>query len=265
MRAFALLFAALALMAQHQVDSDKKPRNAAIGDPVAIAAGASLYAGSCSGCHGPDGQGGRGPNLIDRVAWHPLNDDTIYSTIKNGVGGADMPPTNLPEEKLWELTAFVVSLTSPAIEANPPGDAKGGEEIFWGKGTCGNCHAIRGRGGRLGPDLSNVAAIRPLARIRESILDPDADGFRDYKGITVTLKDGRTVRGVARNRTNYSLQIQDAKGDLHLLSVSQVKDMKIDQHSPMPGDYGKRLSKPELENLLAYLSRQSMRPPFPEK
>ena len=52
----------------------------------------------------------------------------------------------------------------------------------------------------LGPDLSNIAS-KAVEDIRESILDPDADGFAHYKGVTVTMKDGTTIKGVARNRS----------------------------------------------------------------
>src|SRR6185295_1650047 len=85
------------LMAQHgQYLNDA--RNSAIGNPKAIAAGAKLWSTSCAGCHGPDGSGGRGPNLVKRALWHPLSDDTIYKTIREGAPGTVMPATNLSDE-----------------------------------------------------------------------------------------------------------------------------------------------------------------------
>lgn len=260
MRWFAVLFLALPLAAQNDKPEQTKKSNPAIGDPKAIAAGQALFATSCAGCHGPSGDGGRGPNLHERVVWHPLDDDALLLTIRNGIPGADMPPTKRPEEQLWQIVAFVRSLTAPAIETAPTGDVSAGETVFWKKAECSACHRIRGRGGMLGPDLSNIGAQRPLGKIRESILDPDADGFRGYLGVVATMKDGRTVRGVARNRTNYSVQIIDDQGTVHLLNTSDLRDVKYSEHSPMPGDYKQRLSEKELTDLLAYLSRQSARP-----
>jgi hypothetical protein len=75
----------------------------------------------------------------------------------------------------------------------------------------------------------------------------------------VTLKSGKKLEGVARNRNNYSLQMIDRSGELHLLSMRDVEKLEISPHSPMPADYAKRLSKTELENLLAYLAQQAMR------
>jgi putative heme-binding domain-containing protein len=265
MRCFLALFVALPLAAQHEDNSVQKKKNPAIGDPQAIAAGRGLFATSCAACHGPQGEGGRGPNLHDRGAWHPLDEDALFLTIQKGIPGADMPPTKLPEDQLWQIAAFVRSLTAPAFESPPTGDVTAGQDLFWNKGKCGGCHRIRGQGGMLGPDLSNIGAQRSIEKIREAIVDPDADGFRGYLSVTASLKDGRKIQGVARNRTNYSLQILDAQGKVHLLQMSEVRDLQYGDHSPMPGDYKQRLSNEEMRNLLAFLSRQSMRPYEPPK
>ncbi|HUQ92290.1 MAG TPA: c-type cytochrome [Bryobacteraceae bacterium] len=266
-RYWLTLLALLPLFAQHDAsDEGKKKKHPSIGNPKAIAAGRALFLNSCAGCHGVTGQGGRGPNLRQRGVWHPLDDDEMFKTIQKGVPGADMPATNLPEDQIWSLTAFVRSLTAPAMETNVAGNPGAGEQVYWGKAGCSNCHRILGRGGMLGPDLSNVGAIRQVEEIRESIIDPDADGFLRYKGVTAVLKDGRTIKGVARNRSNYSIQIQDAQGDLHLLPMSAVKDLSISDHSPMPRNYKERLSAQELTDLIAFLSRQTVRPyEAPEK
>ncbi len=261
MRCGAFFLIALPIAAQHgrYVSESQHP---AIGDPKAIAAGAKLYAISCPGCHGPDGSGGRGPNLVKRSLWHPLRDEAIFNAIRNGVPGTDMPPTRLPEDQTWNLVAFLHALIGPASENNVPGDAGSGEQVFWGnKAGCSNCHSIRGKGGRMGPDLTNIGGSSPLAVIKESVLEPSKDlMFLGNEGATVTLKGGKIVKGVARNRDNDSLQLIDEGGELHLLSMADVKELKILDHSLMPGDYRQRLSQDELRDLLAYLSRQVARP-----
>ncbi len=254
----AAILATCPLAAQHEKDGDKS-KNPAIGDPKAIDAGQKLFANGCAACHGSEGQGGRGPNLREQVFWHPIDDDTLFTAVKKGVGGG-MPAANLPDDQTWQVVAFVRSMTSPAIENPPPGDVKAGEDVFWAKAKCGNCHAIRGKGSAFGPDLTNVAAMRPALDIRQSIVDPDANGAVGYHGVTVVMNDGTTLKGVARNRSNYSLQLQDAKGNLHLLSVASIREITTSKGSPMPKDFGTRLSKEEIDNLVAYLGRQSARP-----
>ena len=253
------LSAALAF-AQHGDAAGKAVPNPAIGNPVAIDAGKTLFAGGCGGCHGPDGAGGRGPSLRDKVMWHSLDDSALYATIEKGIPGTEMPASQQPPEKLWQLVAFVRSLSAPAIEMNVPGDARLGEAIFLGQAGCSNCHAVQGRGGKLGPDLSNAGATRSIPYLRESILDPDANGAVGYRSIQVKLLNGQELSGVERNRSNYSLQLQDRTGAIHLIDMTQVREMKASRTSPMPKDYKTRLSKTELENLLAYLSSQSLRP-----
>ena len=73
------------------------------------------------------------------------------------------------------------------------------------------------------------------------------------------------IEGVARNRSNYSLQVVDRAGALHLIAMSDVKKLTISEQSSMPSDYGERLSKRELEDLLAYMARQSLRVEQPSR
>lgn len=261
MRVIAVALLAIPLLAQHgRYLSDSN--NPAIGNPQAIAAGEKLFMGSCAGCHGPDGGGGaRGPNLVRRSLWHPLSDEAIFGVIRKGVPGTDMPPTKLTDEQTWNLVAFIHALTGPASTNPVPGNPEAGKAIYWGaKAGCGKCHAVRGEGGRMGPDLSNVGGSRPLAVIRESIVDPGKDlYYLGNEAARVVLKNGQTLTGVAKNRSNYSLQLVDGKGKLHLVQMSDVKELTVSETTPMPTDYAKRLTREELRDLLAYLAKQDIR------
>ncbi|MFN3324733.1 MAG: c-type cytochrome [Bryobacteraceae bacterium] len=261
MRAIIIAVLAVPLLAQHgRYLSDSQ--HPSIGNPEAIAAGADLFRRSCAGCHGPDGGGGaRGPNLVRRSLWHPLSDEAIFQVIRKGVPGTDMPPTNLSDEQTWNLVAYIHALTGPASTNSVPGDPNAGKAVFWGaKAGCSNCHAILGQGGRLGPDLSNVGGSRPLAVIREAILEPAKDlSYLGNEAATVVFKNGKTLRGVAKNRSNYSLQLIDTEGALHLIRMSDVKELTLSASTPMPTDYATRLSKDELRDLLAYLATQDIR------
>ena len=108
-----------------------------------------------------------------------------------------MPPFALPDDQVWELAAFVRSLNAPASAVPVEGDAAAGEAIFFGKQGCSGCHAIMGRGGHLGPDLSNIGAA-PQAR-RDSRSDRESQGG-GHSGIPAGADRGREGRAAARSR-----------------------------------------------------------------
>src|SRR5262245_42694224 len=103
--ALALAVCASAVLAQEVKPPAK--RHPFLDDPKAIAAGAELFGGSCAVCHGVFGQGGRGPDLVKRNAWHPLEDDALFNTIRNGVPAAGMPGLRAPDDDVWRLLAYV--------------------------------------------------------------------------------------------------------------------------------------------------------------
>src|SRR5258705_534534 len=83
--------------------------------------------------------------------------------------------------------------------SNPfAGDAKHGEELFWNKGACGNCHAVQNRGSRVGPDLSRIGRRRSAAYLRESLVAPSTDIPQNYSGVTVVARDGKSIRGLEK-------------------------------------------------------------------
>jgi cytochrome c oxidase cbb3-type subunit III len=250
------LFLAMPLLAQiGPADFTRSPLTK---DPASIEAGRKLFASSCSGCHGPTGEGGRGPNLMTARQVKRFGDDVLFAAIQKGLPGTDMPPAPLPDDKVWQLVAYVRSLNAPAYDLILSGDEDRGRNIYFGKGGCNKCHALRGEGGSLGPDLTNIGGSRPLNQIREALLDPSKRIAEGYQPATVHLKSGQTITGVLRDYTNYTTAMVDNQGNLFLLKQSQVADRQILRTSPMPS-YKDRLTGSEQTDLIQFLSRQSAR------
>jgi len=163
-----------------------------------------------------------------------------------------MPAFDLPADELDALAALVHSLNAPAAEGPLPGDARAGEQFFFGKGQCTFCHMVQGRGAAVVPDLSDVGTRLTVEEIRESLLRPGTRAAAGYQLVTVQLRDGRSLRGFVRSRSNFDLHLQDLQGSIHALAKDQVERIEADGGSPMPPLHA---SPEELSNLIAYLAR----------
>jgi PQQ-dependent dehydrogenase (methanol/ethanol family) len=252
-----LLSAAL-LLGQAPGEPEDLP-NPVAGRPDAIAAGRKLYLEGCSGCHGPTAEGGRGPNLAQGDQIRGATNRHLVSVLTEGVKGSDMPPSGLPNDKVWQIVAYLRNMTAVAFDSMATGDVQSGAALFFGEAGCANCHTIRGRGGFPGPDLSNIGRVRSFRQLRVSLLDPDAQIAEGYGGVTVTTQSGQTISGVARDNTNYAIQILDAHGDVHRLLKADLREVAVHKGSLMPQDFKLRLSAAEIDDLLAFLGRQSLR------
>ena len=224
-------------------------------DSASLQAGKQIYLGSCSGCHGATGEGSQGPSLLSGRASR-LPDKTLLNSIKNGLPGTGMPNFPMADEKILQVAAFVRSLTLPAIETEVAGDFERGRQLFFGAAHCSTCHMILGRGGYPGPDLSNIGAERTVPQLKESVMKPSLRIANGYRSVTAMLKSGGTVQGVVKNYNNYSVQILDQKGKLHLLSRDEIAQLDIKDASMMPAVS----NAGDAIDLIAFLSRQSTRP-----
>jgi hypothetical protein len=59
--------------------------------------------------------------------------------------------------------------------------------------------------------------------------------------------------------------VLDAKGKIHSIDMRQVKQVDFAKGSLMPADFDARLSKEEMDNVVAYVSRQVVRVPVKEE
>ena len=232
--------------------------NPVAGDAGAIEAGRKLYVKSCAGCHGPTGEGGRGPNLATGRQVRRANDSQLFASIQKGVPGTDMPPTPVDDAGVWQLVTFVRSLSAAAFEVPVAGDEAAGRVVFTGKGECAKCHMLRGTGGWIGPDLSNIGMTRSFNQLREAVLKPSERWVEGYRAVTVHLKNGKRLDGVLRDRTSWSLAVLDARGEMHRLKMADVADYTMHVKSLMP-ETRDRLSSDEIRDVLRFLSRQATR------
>ena len=237
----------------------------------AVSEGESLYNQQCSTCHGSGGGGGEiGPAFVsgDRMDIG-VSDAQTFNIIKNGVPGTPMSPQRLSDPDIWKIASYIHALRGTAIDNPLPGDVAHGEAVFWGRGECGNCHMLSGKGGLTGPDLGDIASARKASSIVDALTKEQHRVFGSggahlqslpamdsYLPVHVTTIDGKTIDGVLLNEDGYSLQMIDNDQQLHLFDKSKVRKVVVDTKSLMPTDYDKRLTPDEFKDLMAFLTRQ---------
>jgi putative heme-binding domain-containing protein len=241
------------------MQAQQRGNKAASYEPGLVEAGSKLFVGSCSVCHGIDGRGGaRGPDLTQGLVVNRGSDDEVSRVIRQGVPGSSMAAFDLPDSQIQQLVAFIRSLSTKASQVSVPGNYDAGNQIFYGRAHCSECHMIRGQGGLLGPELSNIGNERTLSEIRQSILKPGSSPQRQFRRVTIELERGGQVTGVLRNRDDFSLQMIDEQGRLRFLLFSEMRQVTVHERSFMPDNYESLLRPDELQDLLAYLSRQTV-------
>jgi cytochrome c oxidase cbb3-type subunit III len=253
LKLLTLLALAAAFFSQEEKAVQKNPL---AGDPRAIESGRVMFRMHCAECHGLRATGGRsGPDLTRGTFGAGDTDADLYNVILDGVPGTEMPAFSgrLDDQDRWRLVSYVRSLTH-ANKGPIPGDRSAGEELFWGKGNCGQCHRIGARGSGVGPNLTRSGRQRSVAYLRESVVSPEADITPGYATVTVVTRDGRKIVGVEKAFDNFSAALMDIAGRYYSFQRDDVSSISREYRSLMPSNYGRLFNDRELENLVAFLA-----------
>jgi len=142
--------------------------------------GERLYQIHCAGCHGPKGEGGRGTVLAATNLARASTEGALINIIARGIPGTEMLGARLEAQQVRQVAAWVRKLG----QQPPPqiaGDARRGEQLYFGKGDCASCHAISTQGGVSGPDLTEIGLRRGSEYLRKALLEPEAKAARDHR------------------------------------------------------------------------------------
>lgn len=151
------------------------------------------------------------------------------------------------------LLAVMFTASTPSRqETIPDGDAVRGGAVFAGNGACQTCHRVRDTGSRLGPDLSDIGALRNAEHLRTSLLDPNAEILPEGRFYRVVTREGAAITGRLLNLDTYQIQMMDPKDQLRSFDKSELREHGFVKGSTMPS-YRDRLSPQELVDVIAYL------------
>ena len=90
-------------------------------DSSSVEAGKRLYAENCASCHGSAAQGiGKHPSLVSEKIHHATDGDLAW-LLQNGNLRKGMPSwSRLPEQRRWQIIAYLRSLNSNSASADTP-------------------------------------------------------------------------------------------------------------------------------------------------
>jgi cytochrome c oxidase cbb3-type subunit III len=220
-----------------------------------LAQGEKLFRNHCGLCHGPKGEGDRGPMLTRAKLRRAPDDETLVKILTDGIRGTEMPgaENQMSEHEIRQTAAYVRSLGK--INMKPvPGDPASGAALYRGKGNCAACHSLNGMGGVAGPDLTDIGERRSADYLRESLINPEADLPEGYLLVTVAAKDGQSVSGVRINEDSFSIQVRDSAGRSYSFWKADVSNIDRQRGKSGMPSYKGRITDADLTDLVAYLA-----------
>lgn len=214
--------------------------------------GSRLYRNNCFACHGPDGDSIPGVDFRRGQFKRVSTDADLFRVITGGVPGTAMPPTAFSDGQRYAVVAYLRSLHDSAQSAAGSGNANRGQTIFEGKGGCTACHRVNGHGSRVGPDLSEVGAIRGAEYLEHSILNPEESILPEHRTVRVVTRQGTVFTGRRLNEDTHTIQMIDTEERLHSFSKSDLRELTLLTTTNMPS-YKDKLSGAELADVVTYL------------
>jgi putative heme-binding domain-containing protein len=135
------------------------------------------------------------------------------------------------------------------------GDGTRGEKLFMDeKGlACIKCHALNGKGGTVGPEITGIALKYNKEDLMTSILEPSKNIANGYETVRITTLDGKTIQGVFKGETGENINLADEKGMLISIAKKDVEEKKISPVSLMPNGLNEGMSLQDFADLIAYL------------
>jgi putative heme-binding domain-containing protein len=232
--------------------------------------GGRIYQANCAGCHGAEGDGVAGTNFGTGRIRRASSDDDLVRIIIGGIPGTPMPPSNFSEGQAATIVAYLRSMataapgttsatattaTAGAAKSAPAsGDVSRGRSVLEGKGQCLTCHSVNGSGSRVGPNLTDIGAVRRSSELERSLLEPDAEIRAENRTVRAVTRDGATITGRLLNQDSFTLQLLDAANE-RLVSIAKanLREYAVLRNSPMPS-YRDKLSAQELADVVSYLA-----------
>jgi putative membrane-bound dehydrogenase-like protein len=144
--------------------------------------------------------------------------------------------------------AEVVARYQAALQLTP--SPQRGADLF--TRHCQTCHAFRGVGQNVGPDLSSVGG-RPRALLVSDLLDPSREVAPDHVGFVLATQDGQVLTGLIVEETPHGVRLRQAGGQEVTVPRAEVAELRPTGQSLMPAGFEQSLAPQDVADLLEYL------------
>jgi putative heme-binding domain-containing protein len=154
-----------------------------------------------------------------------------------------------------EQAAYLARLTGELLET--PGDVERGKQVFLSKkAACYSCHRAAGKGGNVGPDLSQVGRFRTPRDLLESIVFPSSSIVPEYRSYVVATRNGQLTTGMIVRESAEAIYLRTAQLAEIRIARADVEEMTPSAVSIMPEGLEKTMTRQDLSDLLEFLYRQ---------
>ena len=194
----------------------------------------------------------------------------LTMTVRTGVPGRPFAidasyrkagePTDRPIDRdrlllPWAPISAIAATAAPlAVPDLSGGDPERGRTIFRGdQARCAQCHVFRGEGGKVGPDLTEIAS-KGRAEIYRSVAAPSAAIEPDYTTYTVATKEGQVLSGVVRAEGPDEIKVTDTNARAVTVRRDRIQEIRPSATSIMPPGLAAALGDSAVRDLVAYLT-----------
>lgn len=134
------------------------------------------------------------------------------------------------------------------------GDVKQGRDLFYGaRASCSACHAVKGQGGAIGPDLGQIGAIRSRRDLLEAVVFPSVSFARGYEPWVAETRSGKLITGLLARNTPDAVTLTTTDRQEVRIPRADLERLLPARTSVMPQGLDQQLSARELRDLLAFL------------
>lgn len=198
-----------------------------------------------------------GQQLIVAISKSPGVASLKAAEVQAALRGFGPEVAKRAEPLLAKLTVDLAAQKAKLKQLEPlldGGNAGRGREVFLSKkALCSTCHQIRGEGGKIGPDLTKIAAIRAPGDLLVALVFPSASFARGYEPYSVVCNDGTVRSGIIARESSDAIYIYDANRAEQRIARSTIEQIRRSDVSIMPLGLDTQLNKAELADLFAYL------------